>query len=72
MTAVYTIIVSTICNTSKVDRLKPQGLVTPLQQTANTAQAYNIDFVGPLSRSSQDNHMLMICVERFSRRVFLY
>ena len=33
---------------------------------------YNIDFIGPLPKSSLGSDMMMICVDRFSRRVFLY
>ena len=60
------------CNNSKIQRKVPQGLSTPLEQPGNICQSYNIDFIGPLPRSSHGNHMIMIAVDRFSRRTFLY
>ena len=60
------------CQVSKIDRQKPQGLMNPVAQPLNIAQHYNIDFIGPLPRSSNGNHCMMIVVDRFSRRVFLY
>ena len=46
--------------------------MSPVAQPLNIAQHYNMDFIGPLPRSSNGNHCLMITVDRFSRRVFLY
>ena len=60
------------CQVSKIDRRKPQGLMSPVAQPLNIAQHYNMDFIGPLPRSRNGNHCLMITVDRFSRRVFLY
>ena len=60
------------CQVSKIDRRKPQGLMNPVAQPLNIAQHYNIDFVGPIPRSCNGNHCMMIVVDRFSRRLFLY
>ena len=60
------------CQVSKIDRQKPQGQLNPVAQPLNIAQHYSIDFIGPLPRSSNGNHCMMIVVDRFSRRVFLY
>ena len=36
------------CQVSKIDRLKPQGMMNPVAQPLNIAQHYNIDFIGLL------------------------
>ena len=45
------------CNISKIQRQVPQGLSTPVEQPANICQSYNVDFIGPLPRSSRGNHI---------------
>ena len=60
------------CNNCKIQRQKPQGLMNPVETPTNIGQMYNIDFIGPLPKSSLGSDMMMICVDRFSRRVFLY
>ena len=36
------------------------------------AQSYNTDIVGPLPESANGNHCVLIVVDRFSSRIFLY
>ena len=59
------------CNTSKINRQKPQGLLQPIEIPLFPAQSYNADIIGPFPESKKGNHCVLIVVDRFSKRIFL-
>ena len=60
------------CNTSKINRQKPQGKLMPIDVPLFPAQSYNTDIIGPLPESKNGNHCVLIVVDRFSSRIFLH
>ena len=59
------------CNTSKINRQKPQGLLQSIEIPLFPAQSYNADIIGPFPESKNGNHCVLIVVDRFSKRIFL-
>ena len=63
-----------ICNMSKIDRTKPQGLVQPVQTPRAPAQSYNVDLIVGLPKidtTEGDYSKILVAIDRFSTRTFL-
>jgi len=60
-----------ICQEQKVDRRKPPGLMGSSRKVTRPFELLCSDFVGPLPRSRKGYNNLLVCVDYFSKYVFL-
>jgi len=60
-----------ICQLQKIERRKPPGLLGSSLKVSRPFELLCSDFVGPLPRSTKGNTSLLVCVDYFSKYVFL-
>ena len=59
------------CQLQKIERRKPPGLLGSSPKVSRPFELLCSDFVGPLPRSTKGNTSLLVCVDYFSKYVFL-
>ena len=60
------------CQADKINRRPQQGKLTSVQTPLSIFESYNADFMGPFPKSKNGNDCILLIVDRFSRRLFLY
>ena len=60
------------CQADKIRRQPQQGKLTNVQTPLSIFESYNADFMGPFPKSKNGNDSILLFVDRFSRRLFLY
>jgi hypothetical protein len=60
------------CQADKINRRPQQGKLTSVQTPLSIFESYNADFMGPFPKSKSGNDCILLFVDRFSRRLFLY
>eukprot|EP01050_Picozoa_sp_SAG11_P017757 SAG11_NODE_2596_length_3183_cov_12.191310_1_plen_102_part_10 len=60
------------CQTNKVDRQRPQGLIQQLAIPARPGTHYSMDLITHLPKSGRNEYtVVFIIVDRFSKRIWL-
>jgi len=60
-----------VCQAQKIERKKPPGLMGSTPKVTKPFELLCSDLIGPLPRSTKGNTCLLVCVDYFSKYVYL-